>query len=68
MSAGQSLRRQNYSFMTITQPVASQSPSRSRSHSAPHPMHFMRVAAAVASAIALELATFATLSMLITGR
>ena len=67
MSAGQSLRRQNYTFMTITPRVASHSPSRSTSHST-HPMHFTRVAAAVASAIALELATFATLSMLITGR
>ncbi len=64
MSAGQSLRRQNYSFMTITPPVA----SHSASHSASHPMHFMRVVLAVVSAAALELATFATLSMLITGR
>jgi len=64
MSAGHSLRRQNYTFMTIIPPVA----SRSTSHSATHPMHFMRVVVAFASAVALELATFATLSMLITGR
>ncbi len=50
--------------MTITPPVV----SRSTSHSATHPMHFMRVVVAFASAVALELATFATLSMLITGR
>jgi hypothetical protein len=31
-------------------------------------MHFTRVVVAFVSAIALELATFATLSMLITGR
>ena len=64
MSAGQSLRRQNYSFMAITPPVA----SHSSSHSATHAMHFMRVVLAAISAVALELATFATLSMLITGR
>jgi hypothetical protein len=60
MSAGHSLRRQNYSFVTITPPVAS--------HSASPAMHLMRVAVAVASAVALELATFATISMLVTGR
>jgi len=65
MSAGQSLRRQNYTFMTITPPV----PSHSASHlSASHPMRFMRIVVAVVGAIALELATFATVSMLITGR
>jgi len=60
MSAGHSLRRQNYSFVTITPPVAS--------HGASSAMHLMRVAVAVASAVALELATFATISMLVTGR
>ncbi len=64
VAAGQSLRRQNYTFMTITPPVV----SRSTSHSAPHAMHFTRVVVAFVSAVALELATFATLSMLITGR
>ncbi len=64
MSAGQSLRRQNYSFMAITPPIV----SHSASHSATHAMHFMRVVLAAVSAVALELATFATLSMLITGR
>lgn len=58
MSAGHSLRRQNYSFVTIAPPTA---------HTAAT-MHFMRVVVAVVSALALELATFATISMLITGR
>jgi hypothetical protein len=31
-------------------------------------MHFMRIVVAIVGAIALELATFATVSMLITGR
>lgn len=60
MSAGHSLRRQNYSFVTVTPDSAS--------HHASPAMHFMRIAVAVAGAVALELATFATLSMLITGR
>jgi len=30
-------------------------------------MHFMRIVAAVVSAVALDLATFASISMLITG-
>jgi hypothetical protein len=64
MSAGQSLRRQNYAFMTITPPVV----SHRASHSASHPMHYMRIVLAVVSAVALELGTFATISMLITGR
>jgi hypothetical protein len=60
MSAGHGLRRQNYSFVTITPPVAS--------HSTSPAMHLMRVVVAVVSAVALELATFATISMLVTGR
>lgn len=60
MSAGHSLRRQNYAFVTITPPLAS--------HGASPAMHLMRVALAVVSAIALDIATFATLSMLIAGR
>jgi hypothetical protein len=59
MSAGHSLRRQNYSFVTITPPVL---------HSASPAMHFMRVVVAVTTAVALDLATFATISTLITGR
>ena len=60
MSAGHALRRQNYSFVTVTPPVAS--------HSAAPAMHFMRVVVAVVTAIALDLATFATISTLIIGR
>jgi hypothetical protein len=60
MSAGHSLRRQNYSFVTITPPVAS--------HSASAAMHFMRLVTAVVLAIAIDLATFATISTLIAGR
>jgi len=59
VSAGQSLRRQNYSFVTITPPAVS--------HRISPAMHFMRIVAAVVSAVALDLATFATISMLITG-
>lgn len=58
VSAGHSLRRQNYSFVTITPPVASTSPV----------MHGMRVVVAIVTAVVLDLATFATISTLITGR
>ena len=61
MSAGQILRRQNYTFMAaITPPVAS--------HSATPAMHYMRIVVAIVGAVALELATLATVSLLITGR
>jgi hypothetical protein len=60
MSAGHSLRRQNYSFVTLTTPTASPSSSTA--------WHSMRVIVVVISAVALDLASFATLSMLITGR
>jgi uncharacterized protein (DUF433 family) len=52
------LRRQNYNFVTITPPVASTSPV----------MHGMRVVVAIVTAVVLDLATFATISTLITGR
>jgi hypothetical protein len=58
MSAGHSLRRQNYSFVAITPPVVSISPA----------MHGMRVVVAVVTAVVLDLATFASISTLITGR
>jgi hypothetical protein len=58
MSAGHSLRRQNYSFVSITPPVVSSTPA----------IHTMRVLVAVITAIALDLATFATISTLIIGR
>ena len=54
MSAGHSLRRQNYSFVTITQPVAANTE-----------LHFKRVVMAVVTAVALDLATFATIASLI---
>ena len=54
MSAGHSLRRQNYSFVTITPAVV---PNTA--------MHTKRVIMAVITAVALDLATFATLSSLI---
>jgi hypothetical protein len=60
MSAGHSLRRQNYAFVTITPPISSE-------HATPA-MHVMRIVLAVVTAIALELATLAILAMLIAGR
>ena len=54
MSAGQSLRRQNYSFVAITPPVATNTE-----------MHPRRVIMAVITALALDLATFATIAALI---
>jgi hypothetical protein len=60
VSAGHSLRRQNYSFVSITPPIASES--------SPTATHLMRIVLVVFGAIALDLGTFATISMLITGR
>jgi hypothetical protein len=60
MSAGHSLRRQNYSFVTLT-------PAEVPHHAMPA-MHYIRVVVAVVTAIALDIATFATLSTLIAGR
>lgn len=66
MSAGHSLRRQNYSFVTVTPPVVSSTPAI---HVSSTPaIHAMRVVLAVITAVALDLATFATISALITGR
>jgi len=64
MSAGQAIRRQNFSFMTVTPPVASDSASETATYA----MHYARIVLAVVSAAALELGTFATVSMLVTGR
>lgn len=58
MSAGHSMRRQNYSFVTITPPDTGSTPSE----------HFTRVYAAVAGAILLTFATFGTIAMLGAGR
>jgi len=66
VSAGHSLRRQNYSFVTVTPPVVSSTPAIQVS-STPA-IHAMRVVLAVITAVALDLATFATISALITGR
>lgn len=55
MSAGHSLRRQNYSFVTITQPVVAANTE----------LHLKRVVMAVVTAVALDLATFATIASLI---
>lgn len=60
MSAGHSLRRQNYSFVTIPPPIASASTSTAT--------HLVRLLVTVVSAGALDIAIFATISMLITGR
>ena len=57
MSAGHSLRRQNYSFVTIPPPAKHTSGS----------MHVMRFVVAFVSAGALALATFATVTMFIAG-
>ena len=54
MSAGHSLRRQNYSFVTITEPVAVNTE-----------LHLKRVIMAIVTAVALDLATFATIASLI---
>lgn len=57
MSAGQSLRRQNYSFPSITPTT----------HTASE-LHHMRVVLAVVIAVVLNFASVASISMLITGR
>ena len=62
VSAGHSLRRQNYSFVTLAQPAMPSSPAHTSGA-----MHKMRVVIAVATACALDFATFASISMLITG-
>jgi len=54
MSAGHSLRRQNYSFVAITTPVVADTK-----------MHPKRLIIAVVTAVALDLATFATIASLI---
>lgn len=54
MSAGHSMRRQNYSFVTMTPPDTHTTPSD----------HFMRVFLGVVAAIALTFVTFATIAIL----
>ncbi len=61
MSAGQSLRRQSYHFAPIQAPAR---PERSQGSL----VHGMRIALAVASVVALDVAVYATISMMFTGR
>ncbi|HEV8229367.1 MAG TPA: hypothetical protein VGQ86_05355 [Candidatus Limnocylindria bacterium] len=60
MSAGQGYRRQTYSFAHASTPVRPVMHQSSR--------HHLRVALAAVTAIAVDIATFATISMLIPGR
>jgi hypothetical protein len=59
VSAGHSLRRQNYSFPVTITPPTTHTPSQT---------HFTRIVAAVITAAALNIATIASISMLIAGR
>jgi hypothetical protein len=54
MSAGHSMRRQNYSFVTMTEPVVANTE-----------LHLRRVVMAIVTAVALDLATFATIASFI---
>ena len=58
MSAGHSLRRQNYSFVTITPAVSHSTAST----------HVARFIVAIIGAVALDIATFATVTMFLTGK
>jgi hypothetical protein len=58
MSAGHSMRRQNYSFVTINPPDTQYEASE----------HFTRVYVAVVTAIVLTFGTFATIAMLAAAR
>jgi len=60
MSAGHSLRRQNYSFVHVTPPTPHTT--------SPSELHRMRIVLAVITAVALNFATVASISMLMTGR
>jgi hypothetical protein len=68
MSAGHSLRRQNYSFVTLAPPTMRVSTTDSSTTHTRSAIHRMRIVIAVAAAVALDFATFASISMLITGR
>ena len=60
MSAGQSLRRQNYSFpVIVTQPTTTRTTSTA--------MRYTRIVVAIVLAIVLDVATFATVTTLLTG-
>jgi hypothetical protein len=60
MSAGHSLRRQNYSFVHVTPPTPHTT--------SPSELHRMRIVLAVITAVALNFATVASISMLMAGR
>jgi hypothetical protein len=60
MSAGHSLRRQNYNFVTLAPVVTPQSDARGTSWAA----HSTRIFVAIVLAIVLDLATFATITSL----
>jgi hypothetical protein len=60
VSAGHSLRRQNYSFVAIT-PVVTP-------HSTTTGTHVARLIVAIIGAVALDIATFATVTMFLTGK
>ena len=59
MSAGHSLRRQNYSYLPPLAPHVGHTTN---------PDHHLRTFVVIVSAIALDLATFATVAMFIAGR
>ena len=61
MSAGHSLRRQNYNFVTLTPVVTPESSPRGTSWAA----HSTRIFFAIVLAIVLDLATFATITNLV---
>ena len=60
MSAGHSLRRQNYNFVTLAPIVTPSGSTRETSWTA----HGTRIAVAIVLAIVLDLATFATITSL----
>ena len=60
MSAGHSLRRQNYNFVTLAPVVAPSGTARETSWTA----HGTRIAVAIVLAIVLDVATFATITSL----
>jgi hypothetical protein len=58
MSAGHATRRQNYSFVAVTPAVAKSTSST----------HVARFIVAIISAIILDIATFATITMFLSGK
>ena len=58
MSAGHSLRRQNYSFVAATPATTHSTASK----------HVVRFIVAIVCAVVLDIATFATITMFLTGK